>query len=105
MPRKTTNGRPASGGLARMARTLASHWKRSLAAAIGVLVLLALAAGAAGDATDDFAVPGTESQQAIDLFKAHSPAFGGVDSTFVFSVDEGKVTDPGPKAAIEGALA
>ena len=32
--------------LARMARTLSSHWKRSLAAALGVLVLLVLAAGA-----------------------------------------------------------
>ena len=31
--------------LARLARTLSSHWKRSLAAAVGVLVLLILAAG------------------------------------------------------------
>ena len=88
-----------------MARTLASHWKRSLLAAVGVLVLLVLAAGAAGQATDDYAVPGTESQKAIDLFQAHSPAFGGVDSTLVFSVDEGRISDAGPKAAIERALA
>ena len=91
--------------LARMARTLSSHWKRSLAAAVGVLVLLALAAGASGEATDDYSLPGAESQQAIDLFQAHSPAFGGVDSTLVFTVDEGEVTDPEPRAAIEGALA
>jgi RND superfamily putative drug exporter len=95
---------PASGLLARVARTLSSHWKRSLAAAIGVLVLLVLAAGVAGQATDDFSLPGSESQQAIDLFQAHSPAFGGADSTLVFTVDEGKVTDPAPRAAIEGAL-
>ena len=91
--------------LARLARTLSSHWKRSLAAAVGVLVLLVVAAGAAGDATDDYSLPGAESQQAIDLFQAHSPAFGGVDSTLVFTVDEGKITDPGPKSAINGALA
>jgi RND superfamily putative drug exporter len=91
--------------LARIARTLASHWKRSLAAAVGVLVLLVLAAGAGGDATDDYSLPGTDSQRAIDLFQAHSPAFGGVDSSFVFTVDEGKIFDPGPRAAIEGALA
>jgi len=91
--------------LARMARTLSSHWKRSLAAAVGVLVLLALAAGASGEATDDYSLPGAESQQAIDLFQAHSPAFGGADSTLVFTVDEGEVTDPEPRAAIEGALA
>ena len=91
--------------LARMARTLSSHWKRSLAAAVGVLVLLVLAAGAGDEATDDYSLPGAESQQAIDLFQAHSPAFGGADSTLVFTVDEGKVSDPEPKAAIEGALA
>ena len=86
MERKSTNG-SASGFLARVARTLSSHWKRGLAAAIGVLVLLVVAASFADKAIDDFALPGAESQQAIDLFKAHSPAFGGVDSTLVFTVD------------------
>jgi RND superfamily putative drug exporter len=90
--------------LARMARTLSSHWKRSLAAAVGVLVLLVLAAGASTKVSDDYSLPGAESQQAIDLFQAHSPAFGGADSTLVFTVDGGKVSDPAPKAAIEGAL-
>jgi RND superfamily putative drug exporter len=91
--------------LARLARTLSSHWKRSLGAAVGVLVLLILAAGMADKAVDDFAIPGTESQKAVDLFKAHSPAFGGVDSTLVFTVADGKLADAGPKAAVEGALA
>jgi RND superfamily putative drug exporter len=90
--------------LARIARTLTQHWKRSLAAAIGVIVLLGAAAGAGGEAADDFSIPGTESQKAIDLFRAHSPAFAGADSTLVFSVEDGKVTDPEAKAAITGAL-
>ncbi len=96
---------PASGLLARVARQLSSHWKRSLAAAVGVLVLLGIAAGASGKASDDPSVPGTESQQAVDLFQAHSPAFGGADSTLVFTVDDGQVSDSEAKAAIEGALA
>ncbi|MEA2405923.1 MAG: hypothetical protein QOE69_42 [Thermoleophilaceae bacterium] len=91
--------------LARMARTLSSHWKRSLVAAVGVVVLLVLAAGASEKPADDYSLPGAESQQAIDLFQAHSPAFGGADSTLVFTVDEGKVSDAGPKSAIEAALA
>ena len=98
-------GKGLSQLLARLARILSSHWKRSLAAAIGVLVLLVLAASVAGEARDDYSLPGSGSQQAIDLFQAHSPAFGGVDSTLVFTVDDGKVSDPAPKAAIEGALA
>ena len=59
----------------------------------------------AGRASDDYSLPGAESQEAIDLFQAHSPAFGGVDSTLVFTVDDGRISDPAPKAAIEGALA
>jgi len=91
--------------LARLARGLSLHWKRSLVAALGVLVLLVLAAGAAQPASDDYSLPGAESQRAVDLFQAHSPAFGGADSTLVFTVDDGKVADPAPRAAIEGALA
>ncbi len=68
-------------------------------------MLLILAASAAEPASDDYSLPGTESQQAIDLFQAHSPAFGGADSTLVFTVDEGRVSDPEAQAAIEGALA
>ena len=91
--------------LARIARSITHHWKRSLVAAIAVLIVLGAAAGAGGQAADDFSIPGTESQEALDLFKAHSPAFGGADSTIVFTVGQGKISDPEPRAAIEGALA
>jgi len=91
--------------LSRFAHSVSRHWARSLAAAVGVLVLLGVAASTSGKVSDDYSVPGTESQAAIDLFKAHSPAFGGADSTLVFTVQDGKVTDAGPRAAIEGALA
>jgi putative drug exporter of the RND superfamily len=90
--------------LARVARSLTEHWKPGLAVAVIVIVLLGAAAGAGGEAADDFNIPGTESQQALDLFRAHSPAFAGADSTLVFTVDGGKVTDAGPKAAISGSL-
>jgi RND superfamily putative drug exporter len=90
--------------LARLARTLTQHWKRGLAGAVVVVVLLGAAAGAGGEAADDFNIPGTESQQALDLFKKHSPAFAGADSTLVFTVKQGKISDPGPRAAITGAL-
>jgi len=91
--------------LARLARTLTHHWKRSLAAALLVLVLLGAAAGAGGPVADDFEVPGAESQQALDLFRAHSPALAGADASLVFTVDDGKITDPENKEAIAGALA
>ncbi len=102
MQRRSPSG--SNGLLAGIGRALSGHWKRSLAGAVGVLVLLVLAAALAGDATDDYSLPGSESQQAIDLFQAHSPAFGGADSTLVFTVGAGKLTDPEPRAAIDGAL-
>jgi putative drug exporter of the RND superfamily len=90
--------------LARLARSITQHWKRSALVAVVVLILLGAAAGAGGKAADDFNIPGTESQQALDLFKAHSPAFAGADSTIVFYTPDGQVTDPQAREAIEGAL-
>ncbi|HMJ01782.1 MAG TPA: MMPL family transporter, partial [Conexibacter sp.] len=94
-----------SRALARLARTLTHHWKRSLLGALVTVILLGMVAGAAGPAADDWDVPGTESQQAYDLFRDHAPALAGADSTLVFSVDEGKITEPANRAAVEDALA
>ena len=91
--------------LARIARNLTHHWVRGLLGALAVLVLLGFAAQSSGEAVDDFSAPGTETQAALDLFKAHTPALAGADSTLVFSVEDGKITDPAQRAAVEGALA
>jgi putative drug exporter of the RND superfamily len=91
--------------LARLARTITHHWKRSALAALVAIVLLGAAAGAGGQAADDFNVPGTESQQALDLFREHSPSFAGADATVVFSVESGRLADPERRAAIEDAVA
>src|SRR5918992_2739833 len=90
--------------LARMARSVTQHWVRSVLAAIVVIILLGFAAGAGGEAADDFSIPGTESQEAIDLFREHTPALAGADSTLVFSVEDGQISDAGNREAIEGAL-
>src|SRR5829696_2004549 len=94
-----------SFALARLARALTHHWKRGLAGALLTLVLIGMAAGAGGPAADDWDVPGTESQQAYDLFREHTPVLAGADSTLVFSVDQGKITDASNLRAVEDALA
>ena len=91
--------------LASLARAITHHWKRSLAIALVAIFALGALAGTAEPPPDDFEVPGTESQEATDLFTEHQPALAGADATLVFSVDEGKITDPEPRAAVEGALA
>ena len=96
------SGRSMSQLLARLARTLSSHWKRSLAAAIGVLVLLVLAASLANKPADDFSLPGAESQQAIDLFQAHTPRSAGADSTLVFTVERRQALRSGAQGGDRG---
>src|SRR5919112_1072557 len=72
IPRKRSVGGLMAQFLARIARALTQHWKRSLLAAIAVVALLGAFAATAGPAADDFETPGTESQEALDLFRAHS---------------------------------
>ena len=92
--------------LASLARTLSQYWKRSLAVALLCLFgIVALAAAAPDPPADDFAIPGAESQQALDLFSDHVPALAGADATVVFSVDEGSLREGSRKRVIEETLA
>ncbi len=94
-----------SDALARLARTLTHHWKRSLLVALATVIALGAVAGTAGGpAADDFEIPGTESQQAIDLLRAHTPALAGADATLVFSTREGTLSDARKRDAVQGAL-
>jgi RND superfamily putative drug exporter len=92
--------------LAAIARAISHHWKRSLAVAIASLVVLIAIAGTSGSAPpNDFTVPGSESQAAIDLFAEHTPALAGVDSNVVFSTDSGTLRTPERRSAINSAIA
>jgi len=87
--------------LARLARSITGHWKRSLLIALIAVFGIGFLSGTAGDAPPErFDTPGTESQQAYDLFSEHSPALAGVDSTIVFNALDGEITQPARKQAI-----
>ena len=91
--------------LARLARSITGHWKRSLVIALLVVVGIGALSGAAGDPPpENFDVPGTESQQAYDLFNEHSPALAGVDATIVFNTPDGQIYSPEHKQAIRQSL-
>jgi putative drug exporter of the RND superfamily len=90
--------------LATLAGTITHRWKRSLVVALLSLVALGAIAGAATPPPDDFEVPGTESQQAIDLFRAHTPALAGGDATVVFFAENGRITDAAHRDAVGRAL-
>lgn len=93
-----------SSRLAALARALTHHWIRGL---LGVIVALFVLGGLAANgkpAVDDFSIPGTDTQRAIDLLEAHTPNLAGLDSQLVFYAKDGKITDPAKQQAVEGAL-
>ncbi len=92
--------------LAVLVRNITGHWKRSLLVAVAVLFgLIVLSAAAPEPPPDNFNVPGAESQEALDLFSEHVPALAGVDATVVYSVDQGSLSEPANRRAIEASLA
>jgi RND superfamily putative drug exporter len=80
--------------LDRIARSAAEHWRRSLGIAAVILVALgALVSVGGGEFTDEFSVPGTESQRALDLLDHRFPAAANEGATVVFYADRGSVRD------------
>lgn len=90
--------------LARLARTLSHYRWRSLIAALLTIAILGGLAGTSGTPADDFSIPGTETQKALELFEKHSEENAGTDGTLVFQATSGTLTDPQNKAAVERAL-
>ncbi|WP_018656196.1 MMPL family transporter [Actinomadura flavalba] len=88
-----------------------SYRRRRLVALLWAALVLACGAGAAtlsGPTADDFSIPGTESQQAIDLLGERMPQANadGATARVVFAAPEGaKVTDPQVKTAVDQVVA
>jgi RND superfamily putative drug exporter len=92
--------------LGRIGAAAAAHTRRAMALVALVLVLLGVGAATLGGAfTDDFSVPGTESQQATDLLQQRFPAASGDSATVVFAVQEGTLRDGERPQAVERAVA
>ncbi|MGW0433412.1 MMPL family transporter [Micromonospora sp. NPDC003197] len=74
-------------------------WTLILAAVIGLFVTFG------GEFDDQFTIPGSESQQALDELREISPAAAGANAQLVFVAPEGTtITDPRYVAAINQTL-
>jgi putative drug exporter of the RND superfamily len=81
------------------------HRRRVFVAWIVIAVLTTIVAGAAGrNYAQNFSLPGTESQHALDLLKNQFPAQSGDVDTIVFHTANGTVDDPAVQSAIAGVL-
>ncbi|MBV8218563.1 MAG: MMPL family transporter, partial [Solirubrobacterales bacterium] len=73
-----------------------------IVAAVGVFAV----SNAVGKKTaSSFTLPGTNSQQAVDLLQSHFPAQAGDADQIVFHAKSGKLTDTADRGAIDATLA
>ena len=81
--------------------------RRVLALWVVILgLVVASAAAFAGQTSNKFVVPGTESQQAQDLLEKKFPGAGGASARVVFAAPEGeKLTDPENRDAVMKTVA
>ena len=87
--------------LERLARWCYRHRWRTVFVWIGVLIAsIALMNVAGGAYTSDFSLPGSETQEALDLLEEEFPARSGDSATIVFKADAG-VADPTVRQTME----
>ena len=92
--------------LERLGRACARHHRIVLVVWLVVAVGVVLAARSAdGQTYDRFTVPGTNSQQAIDLLETRFPDAAGASATVVFHATAGTLDDADAKAAVERSVA
>jgi putative drug exporter of the RND superfamily len=79
-----------SGLLDRLGRRAARHhWWFIGAWVVAAVVIFALAVGLDGHTTDNFRIPGAQSQEALDLLTERFPSQAGATATVVFSSPQG----------------
>ena len=79
-------------------RTVVVAW---IVATIGIL---AVSSSVGKKTASSFTLPGTGSQQAVDLLQGRFPSQAGDADQIVFHAKAGKLTDPADRAAIAGTL-
>jgi RND superfamily putative drug exporter len=105
--RRAAHERLSTGALARWSRTCATHPWRVILGWVGiVVVLIGLVATVGGGLRDEFEIPGSDTQKAVDLIEAKFASEQGSVLNVVFAAPPGERLDtPARKAAVEAAVA
>ena len=98
--------RQPTGLLARIARTQATHPKRTVFGGLFLFILICfLAFGPLkGTLENKFVIPGSDAQKATDVLKSKFGARNGAILQVVFAADSGKLDTPERRAALNDAL-
>src|SRR5262245_321953 len=77
--------------------------------AVVALGVVAAAQAGGGRTSDQFDIPGVESQRALDILEEEFPAAAGTSAQLVFTVEDGStaatLSDPAPSRTVDAALA
>ncbi|MGW0855621.1 MMPL family transporter [Streptomyces sp. NPDC002690] len=93
-PRRAGGAQHPTGGLRRLGAWCARHFVIVLVLWVVALAgLQALVHAYGGDYSDDFSLPGTQSQDGLDVLKAHAPSAGGYSSQIVLHDADKPLTD------------
>src|SRR5262249_29954223 len=89
----TTRSTRPTGALARLARVCASHPWATFTAWLVVIATVAVSASLfGGRLTNDFTIPGSDAQKAVDLLEQTFPARSGDSAQIVFQAQGGMAT-------------
>ncbi len=91
--------------MVRIARWTMAH-RRTVVIAwiVAVVGIFGISASVGKKTASSFTLPGTDSQQAVDLLQSHFPAEAGDADQIVFHAKSGKLTDATDRAAIGATL-
>ena len=107
LERLAAHERLSSGGLASWTRACTAHPWRVILAWVGIIALLVvLVATIGGSLRDEFEIPGSDTQKAVDLIESEFASEQGGVLNVVFAAPAGERLDtPERKAAIDDAVA
>ncbi len=105
--RLAAHERLSSGGLATWTRACTAHpWRVVLAWVAIIALLVVLVATIGGSLRDEFEIPGSDTQKAVDLIESEFASEQGGVLNVVFAAPEGETLEtPERRAAIEKAMA
>src|SRR5262245_11697969 len=105
--RSAAHERLSTGALARWDRACAAHpWRVILSSLAAIFALIVLVATVGASLQDEFEIPGSDTQKAIDLIESEFASEQGAVLNIVFAAPQGQRLDTAQrKAAVEAAIA
>ncbi|MDX6353352.1 MAG: putative drug exporter of the superfamily, partial [Streptomyces sp.] len=89
-----------------LGRTTARHpWLTIGSWLLAIVALLGVGSALGGDFVNDYNVPGTDSQRAVDLATQRFPEVGAASADIVWHTSSGTLRDPAKAAAIKSVVA